>query len=84
MVLVTIISIFSCMGCTQKGDVIAKSVKEESGVVSEEIVDNNIKHIKIDDIKYIPTITVGEFDKNGWKLDVEYENSMLLKKLLSR
>ena len=83
MALVTIISIFSCMGCTQKGDVIAESLKEETGVVSEEIVDNNIKQIKLDDIKYGPTITVGEFDKNGWKLDVGYENSRLLKKLLN-
>ena len=70
------------IGCTQSNLVDAESMKS-SGVASEEIVDNNIKQIKIDDISYGPTITIGELDKNGWKLDVGKENSRLLKKLLN-
>lgn len=70
------------IGCTQSDSVDAESIKS-SGVASEEIVDNNIKQIKIDDIAYGSIITVGELDKNGWKLDVGHENSRLLKKLIN-
>ena len=69
------------IGCTQSDLVGAESIKS-SGVVVEEVT-NNIKQIKIDDITYGPIITIGELDKNGWKLDVGKENSRLLKKLLN-
>ena len=77
-----VLTLFS-IGCTQSDLVDAESIKS-SGVVSEEIVDNNIKQIKLDDIKYGPIITVGKYKKNGWKLNVGYENSRLLKKLLNK
>lgn len=78
---IVVLTMFS-IGCTQSDLVGAESLKEEYGVLIEEVT-NNIKQIKLDDISYGPIITIGELDKNGWKLDVSHENSRLLKKLLS-
>lgn len=82
LIFAVLLSMFLIVGCennsADNSDVSIASAVE----LSEE--ENSIGKIVIDGVEYGPEITVGDFDINGWKLDVSRDNSVALKKLLNK